>query len=247
MRFKNIFRIGHGNTPAAERVVTAGVWWFLRKHWFTVALVLLVLLALWRRRAPGPPAELVPLTPAKEAPERFTQVDPAPQTASVVDAASQPVRGSGVRLPSIDDATAVAFLQRFSRTAIAEQERFGMPASVLLACAYVNSFAGKRSCATEANNYLATRCTADWAGAVLTLEGVCYRRYNTAWESIRDFNAYYSRKGWYADLKKNAGRDWRKWLKSLAGHGVSDVANFEAEAVRIIEAFRVYELDEPTQ
>ncbi|MCS7037616.1 MAG: glucosaminidase domain-containing protein [Saprospiraceae bacterium] len=234
--------------PVASSSGVLGLLWrLICRHWFTLALALLVLLALWRRRPPSAPAELIPLTPMKEAPERFTQrPEAAPQSASLVDAPTESVASTGARMPALDDATTVAFLQRFARTAIAEQERFGMPASVLLASAYVNSFAGKRKCAVEANNYVAMRCTADWPGAVVTLDGACYRRYNTAWESLRDFNAYYSRKAWYAELKKNAGRDWRKWLKGLAAQGVSDVANFEAEATRVITAFRVYELDEPT-
>ncbi len=229
-----------------SRFAVVGRFWRLfRKHWFTLALVLLVLLALWRRRSPSPAGELVPLSPPREMPGRFTESEAKPEPAALI-ASSEETPVAGARLPAIDDATAVAFLQRFSRTAIAEQERFGMPASVLLACAYVNSFAGKRKCAVEANNYLAMRCTADWPGQVASLEGVCYRRYNTAWESLRDFNAHYSRKAWYAETKKKAGRDWRKWLKALAEHGVSDVANFEAEASRVITAFRVYELDEPS-
>lgn len=240
-------RSSRSAAPAVGGSGIVGLLWRLaRRHWFALALVLLVLLALWRRRPPSQPAELVPMTPVKETPERFTQrLYTAPQSASLVDAPAEPVAAAGTRLPAIDDATTVAFLQRFARTAVAEQERFGMPASVLLASAYINSFAGKRNCATEANNYVALRCTADWPGAVITLDGVCYRRYNTAWESLRDFNAYHSRKAWYAELKKNAGRDWKKWLKGLAAQGVSDVANFEAEAARIITAFRVYELDEP--
>lgn len=241
-------RSPRSTAPATGKRNMLGLLWALvRQHWFTLALALIVALALWRRRPPTVPAELVPMTPVKEAPERFTQqsADAAPQAASLVDAPKEPTATAGVRLPALDDATTVAFLQRFARTAVAEQERFGMPASVLLACAYVNSFAGKRNCATEANNYVAMRCTADWAGAVHTLDGICYRLYNTAWESLRDFNVYYSRKAWYAELKKNAGRDWKKWLKELAARGVSDVANFEAEATRLIATFRVYELDEP--
>ncbi len=244
MSYKNLSRFSNRYALSLAGSTAAALWRFFRQYWFSLAIALLVLLALWRHRSPSRPAELVPLKPVQEEPKRYIQNDPLSQTAALVEPTPTPVAVSGVRLPAIDDATAVAFLQRFSRTAIAEQERFGMPASVLLACAYVNSFAGKRNCAAEANNYTGLRCTADWAGAVITLDGHCFRRYNTAWESLRDFNIYYSRKAWYADLKRNAERDWKKWLGVLATHDVSDVANFEAEATRVITAFRVYELDE---
>lgn len=244
MSYENLSRFSHRDILSLAGGMAVALWRFFHRYWFPLALVLLVLLALWRHRSPSRPAELVPLEPTQEEPKRYTQNNSPPQTAALGEPTPAPVAVSGVRLPAIDDATAVAFLQRFSRTAITEQERFGMPASVLLACAYVNSFAGKRNCATEANNYTGLRCTADWAGAVTTLDGHCFRRYNTAWESLRDFNVYYSRKTWYADLKRSASRDWKKWLKALAAQGVSDVANFEAEATRVITAFRVFELDE---
>ncbi|MCS6928909.1 MAG: glucosaminidase domain-containing protein [Saprospiraceae bacterium] len=246
MAFRIFFR-SLKNDTSSQRNRLRRFWSFVRRHWFTVALGLLALLALWRRRTPPVARELIPITPTQEEVRRYTQhSESAAQKAFLLQAPAELAEESAVRLPAIDDATAVAFLQRFARTAIAEQERFGMPASILLACAYVNSFAGTRKCAKEANNYVALRCTADWSGSVASLDGVCYRRYNTAWESLRDFNAYYSRKAWYAELKKSASRDWRKWLKVLAAHEVSDVVNFEAEATRLITTFRVYELDEQT-
>ncbi|MCK6694172.1 MAG: glucosaminidase domain-containing protein [Thermoanaerobaculia bacterium] len=217
------------------------IWDFLKKRWFSAALVVLLLLAFARKNlrinvggstAPAP----------KEQPEKYTREKSIAQGSSLLNLGADETSGS-LRLSAPDDATAMAFLKRFSQVAVAEQKKFGMPASVLLACAYVNSFAGRRDCTVQANNYLAVRCSADWGGPVVTCAGACYRQYNTPWESIRDFNVQLSKREWYAHLKKSAKNNWRAWLKTLAEKGASDVVNFEGEAVKVIQKYRLDELD----
>ncbi|MBK6932489.1 MAG: glucosaminidase domain-containing protein [Saprospirales bacterium] len=214
---------------------------FIKKRWFTLALLLIFGIALARKNLhfdiKQPKAPAIP-----EKQEKYTRETPASQSAALLhlgnDGAAAPAR-----LPEISDATAVAFLRRFSRVAVAEQQKFGIPASVMLASAYVNSFAGQRNCALEANNFQAVRCTAEWGGPVATLSGACFRKYETAWESIRDFNLYLQQRNWFNKLKKSAGADWRAWAKGLATHRASDVEDFEAELVKVIEAYRLFELD----
>lgn len=217
------------------------IWEFLKKHWFSAALLALLLLAFARKNVRINVGDTA--APAKkEQPEKYTREQAVAQNSSLLNlgagGASAPVP-----FPETDDAEAMAFLKRFSQVAVAEQKKFGMPASVLLACAYVNSFAGRRDCTVQAANYLAVRCSADWGGPVVTCSGACYRQYNTPWESIRDFNVQLSKREWYAHLKKSAKNNWRAWLKTLAEKGVSDVENFEKEAVKVIQKYQLNELD----
>ncbi|MBK9338193.1 MAG: glucosaminidase domain-containing protein [Lewinellaceae bacterium] len=214
---------------------------FVKKRWFSIALVLIVLVAVARKNVRFQ-ADDTAAPAAGKTLEKYTE-DATPKATALMN-----IAGDGsqkpVRLPDVDDATTVAFLKRFASVAVTEQEKFGIPASVLLACAYLNSFAGQRTCATEANNYLATRCTADWGGPVVSISGACFRQYDTAWESIRDFNVYHSQKDWYTALKKSAKKDWKAWARGLAAHRVSDVEQFEAEMAEVIQAYRLFELDE---
>ena len=214
---------------------------FIKKRWFTLALLLILFIAVLRKNLR---CEMDPKAPAVgQSKEKFTD-----EGASAKGAALLNLGGDGsaqkLRMPEIDETTAVAFLKRFGHVAVAEQEKFGMPASVLLACAYVNSFSGRRNCALEANNYLAIRCTEDWNGPTANYSGACFRQYNTAWESIRDFNNSLHQNNWYIKLKKSAGNDWKAWVKGLAKHEVSDVENFEAELKEVIQAYRLFELDQ---
>lgn len=220
------------------------IWPFLKKRWFSAALVLIILAAIVRKNLRINVGDTAAPPVKKEQVEKYTRdIAAAPVASQLGIVAEGPP--AAVKMPAVEDAAAVAFLKRFGQVAVAEQKKFGMPASVLLASAYVNSFAGRRDCATQANNFLAVRCTAEWGGPVKTFSGACFRQYNTAWESIRDFNVHLSKRPWYEALKKSAKQDWRAWAKGLAKHPeVSDIDNFEQELSQVIRAYRLFELDQ---
>lgn len=227
--------------PAAtsDKNAPAMIQEFVKKRWFSLALLLLLLAAILRKNIRFQ-SDDVSRPPATETREKYTDASSAPKATALLNVGGDGV--ATVRFPGVDEATTVAFLKRFAQVAVTEQEKFGMPASVLLAAAYVNSFGGGRACAVQANNYLATRCSAGWNGPEANISGTCFRQYETAWESIRDFGAVHSRKDWYKTLKQDT-KDWKKWVQALVAHRVSDVENAEAEMVRVIEEYRLFELD----
>lgn len=215
---------------------------FFKTNWFYIALSLLVVGAVVRKTfhtgAPGK----IPLEQVKKA-EKFT----ADQRGSEEGVSLFGGIASGPRtlrkLPDIDAATAESFLRRFGKVTPGEQQKFGVPASVLLAAAYVNSSAGQRDMATTANNYFALLCSGDWQGRTMAFDGRCYRQYERPWDSFRDFSRLLAAQPWYAEGKKTAGRDWQAWVKLLDGKGLSDVENFGAEIEKVIRAYRLFELD----
>lgn len=217
-------------------------WEYIKKRWFTLALLFILLIAIVRKNIHLPAGDAVAPEP-KALQEKYTEETSPAKGAALLQLGSDGTVAR-TRLPEIEEAQAVVFLKRFGRVAVAEQEKFGVPASVLLACAYVNSFAGQRDCALQANNFLAVPCTASWTGPEVTLSGVCYRQYQTAWESIRDFSLFLQRHAWFKELKTSAGNDWEAWAKGLAKHRVSDVDQFEKEITGVIKAYRLFELDE---
>ena len=210
-------------------------WKFLRTNWFPIALVVLVLFALARKnwRLPflgGPPRQ-----------EQYTgRADTASETSQM---GLWSEGNDRLDMPSIGNAASAAFLKRFGQVAHAEQQKFKIPASVLLGTAYINSFAGQRESARTANNYFALACSPDWDGETQTLGGRCFKRYPTAWEGFRDFSLYLSDQRWVLEAKQKAALDWRAWASLMAEHRMSDVRQYEAELVKVIEAYQLYELD----
>lgn len=218
---------------------------FFKTYWFAIALCLIVLGALVQKKklffstAPVAPAKREHL---QSGTEKYTAAPATEQGASEMGFSGG--KSSGTRsLPAISDETAMAFVRRFGHVAVGEHKKYGIPASVLLACAYVNSAAGQRNTAQQANNFFAMPCSPAWQGRTASLNGHCYRHYERAWDSFRDFSLYLNEQGWMQETRRSAGADWRKWVHVLSAHDLSDVSNLEAELQKVIESYRLFDLD----
>jgi flagellum-specific peptidoglycan hydrolase FlgJ len=215
-------------------------WNFFKTNWFPIAVIVLVLAAIVKKNLLG---AITNTGKAGTATEKLTGggaiASAGESHAGILSWASR----TSVALPDIPESVAIPFLQRFGRVAAGEQQKFGVPASIMLACAYVNSFSGQRDWARQYHNYFALGCTSDWPGASETVGGACIRRYERAWDSFRDFSVYLSGRSDFAALRQSCGKDWKAWAKALHAKKVSDVSDFEAEVVKVIEAYRLYELD----
>lgn len=214
-------------------------WKFLKTNWFTISLVLLMLMAVARRYAPAIGSGVT--SPKKhERPEANPEKYTATDNQALLDFSSE--QGTGAALP--DKAAVVAFIRRFESVSVSERKKFGIPSSVLLGCALVNSSAGQAGWIDGSNNYFALGCGSDWEGPKSTSGGRCLRQYESAWASFRDFSIFLTSQDWYGGVKKSAGKDWQKWVGALDGKGVSEVPDFSAALERAIRTYRLYDLDE---
>ena len=213
-------------------------WNFLKTNWFYLAMGVLLALYLTRKYP-----NLIPLDlPNKNsASETFKEgLKPGNKGAALLGfvpdepAAVRPVTGK------VKAERAEAFLKRFAKVAVSERKQFGIPASVLLACAFVNSQAGQLESAKAAHNIFALPCTQDWEGGTTRIHGKCLRKYETAWASFRDFSIHLSSQEWYGSLKKSAGKDWRKWADKLGKESVTDAKAMK----KVIEEYQLDELDQ---
>lgn len=74
---------------------------------------------------------------------------------------------------------AAQFFTRFRQTAVQEQKKYGIPASVILATAFIQSNGGKKPLATQKQNYFSTYCI-----RANQLDRSCFAEYATAWEKL---------------------------------------------------------------
>lgn len=217
-------------------------WKSLKTNWFTIALVILLLSAVSRKFILGKGGGAA--TPKKyeqqEAnPEKYTATD----NQALLDFSGESSRDANAK-PVVDKAAAIAFIRRFESVAISERKKFGIPSSVLLGCAFVNSNAGKAPWVNRTNNFFGLPCATEWEGGTATLDGRCLRRYDSAWASFRDYSIYLTSQDWYGSVKKSAGKDWQKWSAELSKRGISNVPEFGKELERVIQTHRLYDLDE---
>ena len=147
-------------------------------------------------------------------------------------------RNAIAELNTVNDATKHAFLKRFGEVAKAEQDRFGIPASVVLGTAMLQSTAGTRDIAVQVSNHFALSCSSDWRSACQSFHGQSYRKYESAWSSFRDFSQFLDSN--YANLK---GGNYENYANALQNDGFSGDPNIGEHLIEIIEGYRLQELD----
>ncbi|MDO8367070.1 MAG: glucosaminidase domain-containing protein [Saprospiraceae bacterium] len=212
-------------------------WNFFKTNWFYLAMGILLLLYA-ERKYPS----LNPFNPHnRTAPgEKITEgKDVQKRGVALLGFVPDTPKSRPAALESIDAVKAEAFLKRFAPVAVSERKKFGVPASVILAVAYVNSEAGQRESAVAANNFFALSGLDNWEGESAKIGGERVRKYETAWASFRDFSIHLSSQEWFGSLKKSAGNDWRKWAEKLGAEGVSNTKAM----LKVMEAYRLFELD----
>ncbi|CAH1002474.1 hypothetical protein LEM8419_03353 [Neolewinella maritima] len=132
------------------------------------------------------------------------------------------------------------FVERFGHVAQAEQDKFGIPASVILALGLLNSEAGQAPTSQQLNNYFALTCDRGWSGQTGQVAGSCQRQYESAWASFRDFSTYLT-SGSYTRLQQFDARDYRRWALGLEELGYRGAT--AAEIVRVVEGYGLARFD----
>ena len=72
--------------------------------------------------------------------------------------------------PLIDDDSARVYIEKYKHIAIMEMDRGGVPASIKMAQALLESNAGQGELAKNANNHFGIKCGSSWDGKTLALK-----------------------------------------------------------------------------
>ncbi|AEE49612.1 glucosaminidase domain-containing protein [Haliscomenobacter hydrossis] len=137
-------------------------------------------------------------------------------------ASTETTRTSGTSNELVD-----AYIKRFRRVAVLEMQQFGIPASIKMAQALLESQAGTLNDAVTSNNHF---------GAPLRNTPVA-----TAWESWRAHSLYLQNE--YPELFKY-GKNYQRWAKELDKKGYNTSKDYAQQLINIIEQFQLNKLDE---
>lgn len=130
------------------------------------------------------------------------------------------------RVEDLDPAAVEAYMRRFSKVAVAEMRKFGIPASIKLAQGILETHAGVGVNPDENNHF----------GAPLAGES-----YVSAWENWRAHSLFLKRE--YADLFDNAF-GYKQWAKGLAQRGYSSDRKYGDKLISVIEKYQLNLYDE---
>lgn len=139
------------------------------------------------------------------------------------------------------------YVRTYSKVAVSEMYRSGIPASITLAQGLLESGAGKSRLATEANNHFGIKCHNNWTGDRIyhddDQKGECFRKYRNASDSFRDHSDFLRYKDRYKFLFDLEITDYKGWATGLKKAGYATDPAYSRKLIKIIEDYRLYEYD----
>lgn len=158
--------------------------------------------------------------------------------------------GSSRKVASVSPAVKLEraqYIEKYAPLAIEEMHRTGIPASITMAQALLESNDGNSYLAIYGKNHFGIKCHRDWTGRKIYYDDdskhECFRKYNNVEESYRDHSDFLMNKDRYAFLFKLPPDDYKAWAKGLKKAGYATNPHYAQLLIGIIEDNRLYELD----
>ena len=141
-----------------------------------------------------------------------------------------------------------AYIEHYSKVAVAEMDKFGIPASISMAQAIIESRSGTSVLAARNNNHFGIKCFSKSCP-----KGHCsnftddhhkdfFRKFPTATDSWREHSQFLM-KYRYRDLLKY-GKNYHVWAKGLRDFGYATDKNYDKKLISIIERYELFKLDD---
>jgi hypothetical protein len=140
------------------------------------------------------------------------------------------------------------YIDRYARIAVQEMIEHHIPASITMAQACLESRDGNSELTRQSNNHFGIKCRNTWTGPTVRHNddeaNECFRKYKSAEESFRDHSEFITGSMRYGFLFSYDIRDFKKWAYGLKQAGYATDPAYPGKLIKIIEDFRLYELDQ---
>ena len=138
------------------------------------------------------------------------------------------------------------YIDAHCQKAIQLQQKYKIPASIILAQAVLESRAGQSFIALAGNNHFGLKCT-DWRGLCIHKnddgKNDCFRKYLSVSDSFEDHSRFLSERNYYKPLFNLNITDYKAWAKGLKQCGYATDSQYEAKLIQIIENYKLYAYD----
>ncbi len=143
-------------------------------------------------------------------------------------------------------AARMKYITEHKEDAIREMIKSGVPASITMAQACLESSDGNSPLAINANNHFGIKCS-NWVGPSYIQDDdakdECFRKYNTALESYDDHSNFLKTRPRYAFLFELDKTDYKAWAKGLKKAGYATDPSYADRLIKIIEDYQLHMLD----
>ena len=142
------------------------------------------------------------------------------------------------------------YIERYKAIAIRQMVEYGIPASITLAQACLESGDGNSTLAIEGNNHFGIKCHG-WQGAKIHHDDdqlqECFRKYDKVEDSYRDHSEFLRYRDRYAFLFELDPKDYRGWAYGLKKAGYATAPEYAQRLIAIIEANNLSQYDAPAE
>ena len=137
------------------------------------------------------------------------------------------------------------YIAQWRDVVVDNQKHFGIPASIIMAQALLESAAGTSDLATRANNHFGIKCTSDWTGKTYHKDDDkkddCFRVYKNASQSFDD-HAVFLQRSRYQPLFEIAIEDYAGWAYGLKKCGYATDPQYPQKLIKLIEDYNLNHL-----
>ncbi len=147
--------------------------------------------------------------------------------------------------PIFSDREVKAYIDRFTKVALMEMQKYNIPASIKMGQAILASRAGKNALAVQYNNHFGILCKGQKNACQrvsLNDQTILINSYQSAWESWRAHSKLLAEVP-FVQLQQY-GKNYKKWAAGLEQMGYGNGENYSNKLIQTIETYKLYKLDE---
>lgn len=140
------------------------------------------------------------------------------------------------------------YILKYRHLAAGTMEKYGIPASIVMAQALLESDNGNSRLARAANNQFGIKCGSGWNGETIghddDARGECFRAYGSVEESFMDHGRFLDASSRYDRLFELPEGDYTAWAHGLRECGYATNPDYGPMLIRIIEDNKLFLLDD---
>ena len=148
-----------------------------------------------------------------------------------------------------NNAITIAYITQYKAIAMKEMKRTGVPASITLAQAILESNSGESNLAKNHNNHFGIKCKSDWTGAKAYQDDdakqECFRAYEAAEVSFKDHSNFLKNRPNYVDLFLLDPVDDTAWAYGLKKAGYATASDYPKKLLKIIDDYELAQYNFP--
>lgn len=147
----------------------------------------------------------------------------------------------------VTTAMVLAYIERYKDVAKDNMTRTGIPASITLGQAILESGAGTGPLSVQANNHFGIKCHKEWTGPSIKYtddaENECFRKYDDPSLSFKDHSYFLTSRPRYAELFEFKKDDYKSWAYGLKAAGYATDTKYPDKLIGLIERYQLGKYD----